>query len=170
MKLSLVTLLSATALVSAAPFAEPEPILDERQAAQSINDAMIAKGKKYFGTCSDPGRFNTGQNGAIIKANFGQITPENSMKWDATESSKGSFNFGTADQTVKFATDNKKLMRGHTTVWHSQLPSWVSSIKDKATLTSVMQNHITTLLTRWKGQIYAWDGKNFNPLCLRNMC
>ncbi|KAL1593755.1 Endo-1,4-beta-xylanase F3 [Paraconiothyrium brasiliense] len=157
MKFSLIPLLSASALVSAFPVADPEPVFDERQAAQSISDAMIAKGKKYFGTCTDPGRLQAGSNSAIIKANFGQVTPENSMKWDATESSKGTFNFGNADQTVKFATDNNKLIRGHTTVWHSQLPSWVSSIKDKATLTSVMQNHINTLLGRYKGKIYAWD-------------
>ena len=77
MKLSLVTLLSASALVSAVPVAEPEPMFDERQAAQSIDAAMKAKGRKCFGTCTDPGRFNSGQNGAIIKANFGQVTPEN---------------------------------------------------------------------------------------------
>ncbi|KAK7179900.1 Endo-1,4-beta-xylanase F3 [Paraphaeosphaeria sporulosa] len=155
MKFSVIALLSASALVSAAPVAEPA--LDERQAAQSIHEAMVAKGKKYFGTCADQGRLNTGSNSAIIKANFGQVTPENSMKWDATESSKGNFNFGQADQLVSFATTNNKLIRGHTTVWHSQLPGWVSSIRDKATLTQVMQNHITTLLTHFKGKVYAWD-------------
>jgi endo-1,4-beta-xylanase len=82
------------------------------------------------------------------------------MKWDQTENTRGSFTFGTADQTVKFATDNKLLLRGHTTVWHSQLAGWVSQINDKAALTTVIQNHINALMGRWKGQIYAWDVLN----------
>jgi endo-1,4-beta-xylanase len=76
MKLSLTTLLLASGLVAAAPAADPEPLFS-RQAAQSIHDAIVRKGKKYFGTATDPNRFNTGSNGAIIKANFGQVTPEN---------------------------------------------------------------------------------------------
>jgi hypothetical protein len=79
------------------------------------------------------------------------------MKWDATESTRGKFTFGTADQTVKFASDNKILVRGHTTVWHSQLPSWVSQIRDKATLTTVIQDHVQGVMGHFKGKVYAFD-------------
>lgn len=36
------------------------------------------------------------------------------MKWDATEASRGNFNFANADQVVAIATANGMKMRGHT--------------------------------------------------------
>lgn len=50
----------------------------ENGASCSINDAFIAKGKKYIGVAADSGTLSDTTNAAIIKANFGQVTPENS--------------------------------------------------------------------------------------------
>ncbi|KAI1820354.1 family 10 xylanase [Xylaria intraflava] len=133
--------------------------LAERQSTPSVNALFQAKGKKYFGTCTDQGRLTSG-SAPTIQADFGQVTPENSMKWQSTEATQGVFDFSQADYLVDWASQNNQLIRGHTLVWHSQLPQWVSNINDAETLTSVIQNHVSTLVGRYKGKIYAWDVVN----------
>ncbi|ERT00945.1 hypothetical protein HMPREF1624_02179 [Sporothrix schenckii ATCC 58251] len=146
-------LLLAPLAAMAAPAADVSP----RQATQSIDALMKAKGKLYFGTCSDQGRLTSGKNAAIIEANFGQLTPENSMKWESTESQQGKFTLSQADYLVNWATEHNKTVRGHTFVWHSQLAGFVSQIRDKAKLTSAIQSHITTIMTHFKGKVRAYD-------------
>jgi endo-1,4-beta-xylanase len=82
------------------------------------------------------------------------------MKWDSLEPKNGVFQWAWPDYVASWAGNHSKIIRGHTLVWHSQLPDWVKSISNKAELTTVMKRHINTAMGRYKGRIYAWDVLN----------
>lgn len=42
-------------------------------------------GRKFVGTCTDQNTLSDPKYEAIVKAEYGQVTPENSMKWESTE-------------------------------------------------------------------------------------
>ncbi|HEU4328990.1 MAG TPA: endo-1,4-beta-xylanase [Roseiflexaceae bacterium] len=110
-----------------------------------------------FRTISDTAQFQE-----VARTEFNIVTPENAMKWDATEPSPNSFNFTQADQLVSFALANNQKIHGHTLVWHAQLPSWVANGSWNSTsLTNAMYNHIDKVMNHWPdGQIYVWDVVN----------
>ncbi|EHK97040.1 putative endo-1,4-beta-xylanase [Glarea lozoyensis 74030] len=123
----------------------------------------VAKGLTYFGTATENGELSDTQYTAILdnSTEFGQLTPANAQKWDSTEPSQGVFTFTKGDVVPARAKANGQLLRCHTLVWYSQLPSWVSAgTWTNATLTEVMKNHITKVMTQYKGQCYAWDVVN----------
>nr|MDQ2644473.1 endo-1,4-beta-xylanase [Myxococcota bacterium] len=87
-------------------------------------------------------------------------TAENEMKWDSLEPNKGVFNYSNADQFVNFAEQNGMKIKGHTLVWHLQLPGWVTSMNNPDEVRAAMTNHIKTIIGHYKDRIKEWDVVN----------
>jgi endo-1,4-beta-xylanase len=91
---------------------------------------------------------------------FNYLTPENEMKWDATEPESGQFTFAAADNIVNFGVQHAMQIKGHNLVWYQQLPAWVTSLNNPADVQAAMINHITQLVTHFRGKVIAWDVVN----------
>ncbi|KAI0103842.1 family 10 glycosyl hydrolase [Nemania sp. FL0031] len=132
-------------------------------AQAQLNKLAKAAGKLYFGSATDNGELSDSPYLAILSNmdEFGQITPGNGQKWQYTEPSQGTFSYTSGDQIASLAATNGQLLRCHTLVWYSQLPSWVSSgTWTVDTLTSVINTHISNVVGHYKGKCYAWDVVN----------
>ena len=95
----------------------------------------------------------------LIAAQFSTVTPENEMKWDAVEPSRGDFHFGPADEIVGAARDAGQKVRGHTLVWHAQVPGWVKDL-DAGQLRQAMREHIRREMEHFKDDVGVWDVVN----------
>lgn len=85
---------------------------------------------------------------------------ENAMKWEGLHAHPEGYDFTQADAIIAFTQAHNIKMRGHTFVWHRALPPWVQRETDKAAATKMLEDHITTVATRYKGKIHSWDVVN----------
>jgi endo-1,4-beta-xylanase len=98
---------------------------------------------------------------AAIEREFNTVTPENVMKWETVEPQQGLTDFSQGDALVRFARANHQAVRGHTLVWHSQLPAWLTSgTFTNRELEAILRRHIFEEAGHFRGRIYAWDVVN----------
>jgi endo-1,4-beta-xylanase len=122
--------------------------------------------KNYFlmGVAIGPNNLQ-GEQAEVIKRHFSSITAENVMKPALIHPAENKYFWDDADKLVNFAEANGIKMRGHTLCWHSQTGAWmfVDSLGNPASKELALQrlkDHITTVVSRYKGKIYAWDVLN----------
>ncbi|MET7680096.1 endo-1,4-beta-xylanase [Streptomyces sp. NPDC005423] len=149
--LSLAALLTGAAMFLTAPAAHA--------ADTPLRDLAAAQGK-VIGTAVTGSKL-TGTYGSVTGTQFSSLTPGNAMKWGTVEPTQGSFDWSEADQIVAFAQAHHQQVRGHTLVWHNQNPGWLTNGSwTTAQLSTLLQNHISTEVGRYKGAITAWDVVN----------
>ncbi len=153
--LTLTSLLSGVALLGALLVAAPPA----HAADTPLRDLADAKGK-VMGTAVTGSKL-TGTYGDTAAREFNALTPGNAMKWGSVEPAQGTFNWAEADQIVAFAEANGQQVRGHTLVWHSQNPGWLTNgTWTAAQLSRLMNDHIALEVGRYKGRLATWDVVN----------
>lgn len=138
---------------------------EESKSEKALQEAL--KGKFLIGVAMNADQI-TGKDTAgvrLIKQHFNSITPENCMKSEVVQPQEGTFDFTLADQYVDFGQKNNMFIFGHTLIWHSQAPKWFFVDKDgkdvsREVLIERMKNHITTVVSRYKGRVKGWDVVN----------
>jgi endo-1,4-beta-xylanase len=109
----------------------------------------------------DPDAFDERPYRELAAAQLTCVTPENAMKWASVEPLRGEYDWKRADTLVAFAKAHGQKVRGHTLVWHSQLPLWlINGGFSPDQLKGLMIAHIASEASRYRGAIYAWDVVN----------
>lgn len=103
-------------------------------------------------------------NFKIINRQYNTYVMENETKPDQIHPREDTYNFAATDKFVEFGEKYGKTLRGHTLVWHSQVPDWFFKDGDEEAsaelLIQRMKDHITTVVSRYKGKIHTWDVVN----------
>lgn len=97
---------------------------------------------------------------SLIRTEFNAITAENIMKSMYTHPQKDKYDFTLSDKFVAYGEKNKMFIHGHTLIWHSQLAPWMEKIADSTEMKAFMKDHITTIVSKYKGRINSWDVVN----------
>jgi endo-1,4-beta-xylanase len=129
--------------------------------AAPLRDSASARGL-HLGAAAAMGPLrNEAVYSETLRREFNMVVAENAFKMDALRPSQTTFNFTDADALMAFAEQNGMAVRGHTLVWHNQLPGWLTggSFNRDQTI-AIMRTHIQTVMGRYRGRIVHWDVVN----------
>ena len=97
----------------------------------------------------------------VLATEFNMVTPEVSMKFDATEPERGHYTFTEGDALVAFAEAHNMQVHGHNLVWYLALPSWLTTGHfTRNELISILHAHILAEVSHYRGLVNIWDVVN----------
>ncbi|MFW6007487.1 MAG: endo-1,4-beta-xylanase [Halanaerobiales bacterium] len=121
--------------------------------------------EKYFkiGTCIS--NYSIENHQKLLKKHFNSFTCENAMKPENMQPKPGIYNFKKADDLIDEIKGENNKIRGHTLVWHNQIPEWFfldvkENYVSKKTLLERMKIHIKNVVSHYKDRVYCWDVVN----------
>ncbi|MEU3020721.1 endo-1,4-beta-xylanase [Nocardiopsis sp. NPDC007018] len=97
----------------------------------------------------------------LVSGHYTSVTAENTMKWQYVQPERGTFDWSGPDAVVGFAEERGLSVRGHTLLWHNQLPDWLAEGSlDAGELRAVTREHVDAVVGRYAGRVTSWDVVN----------
>jgi endo-1,4-beta-xylanase len=129
-------------------------------ATRSLKARLAAKGRVY-GTAARYIALTTDTEFADrVVQDCGMLVPEWELKWGTLRPSPDRFDFAQADWLADFARTHAMQFRGHTLLWHEDLPPWFDSTVNASNAEQFLTNHIQTVVKHYAGRIQSWDVVN----------
>jgi GH35 family endo-1,4-beta-xylanase len=100
---------------------------------------------------------------STLATQYSMVEPEVAMTWVALHPAENTYSFQPGDEIVSFAEAHKQQVRGHTLVWYAANPAWLNTLASTASpqeMSNTLQNHIQTVMTHYKGKVFAWNVVN----------
>lgn len=95
---------------------------------------------------------------AIFVREFNTLVSENEMGFAAMHPARDRYDFRKADSLVNFALANGMQVRGRTSIWYGNLPSWLTGTNfSRDEMIAIMRDHIMTVMKRYQGRMVVWD-------------
>jgi endo-1,4-beta-xylanase len=126
-----------------------------------LKDAAAPK-SSFIGAAIAPDPLGIPAYAQTVQQQFNIVTFENQLKWASVHpsagTSSGAYSFSVPDQMLAFAQQNGMVVRGHNLLWWSYNPSWMATYGSSSSdWQALLQSHITTVVTHYKGKIRDWD-------------
>lgn len=97
----------------------------------------------------------------LLAREFNIIMAEHDMKFEALHPERDRYDFSRADAMVEFAQEHDIKVIGHALTWFHVLPRWVvEGDFSRDELMEILHDHIQTVVSHYRGQIYYWDVVN----------
>jgi endo-1,4-beta-xylanase len=158
--------LAAAAVLVAATVYSVLPAAGESAPARDDSLRSLAGRHLLIGTAVDQSAYAADATyRARVATEFSSVTAENVMKWEVVEPTRGTLDFSAADALMAAAKRNGQQVRGHTLVWHNQVPAWLTSGVESGAITAtelrgILRQHIIDEVRHFRGRIYQWDVAN----------
>jgi endo-1,4-beta-xylanase len=177
---ALAVLLLASGLTSCKSSMEedlkPEAAQEETVTNAVDLDESSEKGSYHLKGYTLKGAFNFPIGAAVVKEllddplyaktlikDFSRLSSESNFKWGSLHPLENKYTFEKADAIVAFAQKNNMQVHGHTLLWahDGNEPKWIKEyVGDRAAWEKLLKDHITTVVSHFKGKVQSWDVVN----------